>query len=124
MLFADFYTIRHSEETDSKTTFHIRLNPEHFIYRGHFPGQPVLPGVCTLQIIKECAEQLLGENLRCQQMMLCKFLRFVDPAQCNEISLTLSLEEQEGGRFRLVAEGMSGGFYFIKMKGIYQGCSE
>ena len=28
----------------SNTSFRLRLNPEHFIYQAHFPGEPVTPG--------------------------------------------------------------------------------
>ena len=27
----------------SNTSFRLRLNPEHFIYQAHFPGEPVTP---------------------------------------------------------------------------------
>ena len=36
----------------------IRLNPDHEIYRAHFPGNPITPGVCIVQIISE----VLGEQ--------------------------------------------------------------
>ncbi|MFQ7386709.1 MAG: hypothetical protein ACLRM8_02525 [Alistipes sp.] len=31
--------------------FRVRLDASHPVYRGHFPGHPVLPGVCTLQLV-------------------------------------------------------------------------
>ena len=33
--------------------FRVRLDASHPVYRGHFPGHPVLPGVCTLQLVRE-----------------------------------------------------------------------
>ena len=47
----------------SNTSFRLRLNPEHFIYQAHFPGEPVTPGVCILQIGKELLAELLQESL-------------------------------------------------------------
>ena len=32
--------------------FRVRLDASHPVYRGHFPGHPVLPGVCTLQLVR------------------------------------------------------------------------
>ena len=116
MLLTDFYTIDHTIPSDSGTMFHIKLNPNHVIYSGHFPGQPVLPGVCTLQIIKECVQQLVHTKLQYAQIALCKFLRYVDPAQCNEMALNISVNKKEDGTFQLVANGVSSDFNFIKVK--------
>jgi 3-hydroxyacyl-[acyl-carrier-protein] dehydratase len=116
MLFTDFYTVDQMIMSDSGAVFHITLNPNHVIYNGHFPGQPVLPGVCSLQIIKECAEQLVNKKLHYAQISLCKFLRYVDPVQCNEITLNISIVKNEEGMFQISANGMNGDSYFIKIK--------
>jgi 3-hydroxyacyl-[acyl-carrier-protein] dehydratase len=116
MILTDFYKIDHTTQDNSGTIFHIKLNPDHDIYKSHFPGQPVLPGVCMLQIIKECAEQLINNKLKYKQIVLCKFLRFVDPVRCNEITLTVSLNEKEDGTFLLIANGINGDSHFIKIK--------
>ena len=55
MLLDNFYTILSSESSDSTIwTIQVKLNPGHPVYQGHFPGHPVVPGVCLLQLIKEC----------------------------------------------------------------------
>lgn len=52
MLLENFYKIIHRKEReDGKREIEIELNPGHALYQGHFPGQPVVPGVCTLQMI-------------------------------------------------------------------------
>jgi 3-hydroxymyristoyl/3-hydroxydecanoyl-(acyl carrier protein) dehydratase len=54
MLLNSFYTLEAAPETTpTRVQATIRLNPDHAIFAGHFPGQPVVPGVCMLQIIKE-----------------------------------------------------------------------
>jgi 3-hydroxyacyl-[acyl-carrier-protein] dehydratase len=37
----------------------VLLNPEHEIFVGHFPNNPILPGVCIVQMIKEIQHQLV-----------------------------------------------------------------
>ena len=32
--------------------FRVRLDASHQVFRGHFPGHPMLPGVCTLQLVR------------------------------------------------------------------------
>ena len=51
MLLENFYKIIHiKEREDGKQAIEIELNPGHVLYQGHFPGQPVVPGVCTLEL--------------------------------------------------------------------------
>ena len=57
-----FYVIKREERCD-KQCFTIRLNGEHEIFKAHFPGEPITPGVCQLQMVVECAEQLLNTVL-------------------------------------------------------------
>ena len=38
----------------------IRLLPECAIYQGHFPGNPVTPGVCQVGIVEELAGMICG----------------------------------------------------------------
>ena len=75
MLLENFYKIIHRKEReDGKREIEIELNPGHALYQGHFPGQPVVPGVCTLQMIKESAEQIVSQPLQYVQIASSKFL--------------------------------------------------
>jgi 3-hydroxyacyl-[acyl-carrier-protein] dehydratase len=116
MLLENLYKINKKEATESGTAFYIELNPEHEIYKGHFPGQPVLPGVCSLQIIKECAQEILGTELQYSQMGSCKFNSSIDPVRNNKIQLNISLKPKEDDGFQLQVEGMYGENPFIKIK--------
>jgi len=118
MILTDFYKIIQTIENDSGTMFYIALNPNHSIYSSHFPGQPVLPGVCTLQIIKECAEQLTDKKLQYKKILQCKFLRFIDPTQNNKLTLKISLKDMENDEIQLTANGITDEFDFIKTKAI------
>ena len=75
MLLDNFYTILSSESSDSTIwTIQIKLNPGHPVYQGHFPEHPVVPGVCLLQLIKECVEDIRQQKLQVTQVSSCKFL--------------------------------------------------
>ena len=54
-----YYHILSSEITADAGVFRVALNADCEVYQGHFPGEPVCPGVCNIQMIKECAEMLL-----------------------------------------------------------------
>ena len=112
MLLENFYKIIHRKEReDGKREIEIELNPGHALYQGHFPGQPVVPGVCTLQIIKESAEQIANQPLQSS-----KFLSAINPLETPRLQLFIRLEETEEHLFKLQAEGICNGKEFIKLK--------
>ena len=60
----DFYTINEFQKlADDKALVSITINSGHQIFEGHFPGQPVTPGVCMMQIIKELGEKWSNKKL-------------------------------------------------------------
>lgn len=107
MLLNNLYTLLSSESSDERTwTIHVKLNPEHALYQGHFPGYPVVPGVCLLQIIKESAESIRQQKLQYTQVASCKFLSAIQPMKTPELYFTLTFKETEEGDLPLKAEGI------------------
>lgn len=119
MLLDHFYTSLSSETLDGLTwTVLIKQNPEHKLYEGHFPGHPVVPGVCLLQLIKESAESIRQHKLQYAQIASCKFLSAIDPSATPNLTITLTLKEIEEGKLQLQAEGMAEQTCFIKLKAV------
>lgn len=119
MLLDNFYTLLSSEVSDSFTrTIQIELNPEHAIYQGHFPEHPVVPGVCMLQIIKECIETFRQQKLQYVQMSSCKFLSAINPLETPHLSIALTLKDTEEDKLQLQAEGTVENECFIKLKAV------
>lgn len=67
----------------------LALNPSHPIFAGHFPGQPVVPGACQLQIVQEVLSHLTGRDLRLQKADQIKFLTPIDPRHYPRLQLDL-----------------------------------
>ncbi|MGE8429375.1 MAG: hypothetical protein ACN6O7_15950 [Sphingobacterium sp.] len=96
MVLADFYTIRSSEvREDGKHLIEIGIHPEHPIFDGHFPGRPVTPGVCMLQIIKNITEDLLQTKLRMRSAKNIRFYAIIDPFVHPILTLELAVQETE-----------------------------
>jgi 3-hydroxyacyl-[acyl-carrier-protein] dehydratase len=54
--------------------------PESFLgFQGHFPGQPVLPGVCLVQVAEVAAEEMTGCALKLDAIINAKFFTSVAP---------------------------------------------
>ncbi len=64
----DFFSIiSKSSDESGRYTYIVRINPEHPIFKGHFPGKPIVPGVMTLFMTRLCAQDALslGETRVC-----------------------------------------------------------
>lgn len=61
-------------------------------YRGHFPGNPILPGIVQLSFIRRLAERRLGRLLRLEGVRRIKYLRTITP----DLPVTLKLELEPG----------------------------
>jgi len=95
-LLKNFYTIQALEATDQKLEATLILNVDHPVYQGHFPGQPVVPGVVQLQMVKELLEEHLNKLLTINNMSQAKFLSLIVP-DTNPIQFTIAFsctEEQ------------------------------
>lgn len=106
MLIADYYTILGSERLDEQTfLFRFTLNPESDVYRGHFPDNPIAPGVCTLQMIKECIQTVLSrDTLRLPQVKQCRFSRLLRPSD-KQLELTVRLTGDQSFTAEITEEG-------------------
>ena len=62
-LINDFFQIISTETVDGGFKCRTRLNANHDYYRVHFPGNPVTPGVCLLQMATEILSQEYGKKL-------------------------------------------------------------
>ena len=51
----------------------------HEIFSGHFPGNPIVPGVCMVQIIIELVSKALARPVKLVRCDNLKFLRLIRP---------------------------------------------
>ena len=96
MLLKDFYTIKELEKTsDSKYKVQIVINEKHEVFEGHFPGNPIMPGVCMMQIIKELVEQITVCSLFMESLSNVKFMALINPFVNPELLLELDVTTTE-----------------------------
>ena len=116
MLIKDYYTIENvSKKGDGTTCFYIHLRPDSTIYEGHFPGEPVSPGVCNIQMIKECAEQVAGKSLLLNNLQQCRLTTLVTPILHPQVEVTILLEEK-GDAYKLKATIGKGEEVYLDLK--------
>ena len=85
-----FYDIIESHKDGATGVYHVAILPECSVYQGHFPGDPICPGVCNIETIKECVCDLLGCDLRIQSIKQCRLTAIATPTVCPEVSITIN----------------------------------
>ncbi|WP_207798847.1 3-hydroxyacyl-ACP dehydratase [Taibaiella soli] len=111
----DFYTVHDLKQEENTVTGKILFNQQHEIFKGHFPGQPVVPGVCTMQIVKEIVAQQTGTTLTIRNTGQVKFLQLILPEVApvftiswkiagNELSVDASFKNDQTAIFKMTAQ--------------------
>lgn len=101
---------------------HLRVS--HRIFAGHFPGRPVLPGACLVQLVQELAESVAGSAVRLVRAGPIKFIAMIDPDRDGSISMTLTGKEVATQEWEITAEGSNAGGVCFKFKGIFRAGSD
>ena len=94
-IFNNFYTIQNQEGENGNFKVNISLDPLHEIFKGHFPGNPVTPGVCMMQIVKEITENITQKKLFLKSANNIKFMAIINPNETPDLILDLVIDEKE-----------------------------
>ncbi|MBN1416842.1 MAG: hydroxymyristoyl-ACP dehydratase [Bacteroidales bacterium] len=115
----DLYVIKDIQEDSQggRVIIQTEINPDHALFGGHFPGSPVLPGVCTIQIMKELLIFHLGTRLELRKAGTIKYLSFINPEVNRLINFDLQVKETEEGQLAVSATVFYGTTVFCSFKG-------
>lgn len=103
MLLNDFFRISNTESSATEIWAELFINADHKIFEGHFPNQPVVPGVCMMQMVKEIVEQVLGKQTNLINAAEMKFLAVINPLENNLVQATIKYSEDEKGSINIAA---------------------
>lgn len=78
---------------DREAEYRVRFDASHPIFAGHFPGHPVVPGACLVQIAEELLVTQLGQTVRFTSVRNLKFRQPVMPDQEVTVAI-LPVKEQ------------------------------
>ncbi|MDR0413382.1 MAG: hypothetical protein LBH61_06250 [Dysgonamonadaceae bacterium] len=87
-LIHDFYQIEPAGGEEAAGEYTLALNKSHFIYRVHFQGNPVTPGVCIILLCKELMELRFGKSFFLKSLSNVKFLSVIDPRVTDRIQVS------------------------------------
>ncbi len=115
----DFYTIINQESSEGSIISRIAIDKNHQIFGGHFPGLPVVPGVCMMQIVRELMEGHTNQKLRIVAGDNMKFLSVINPEVHPEVVATITYTESEQA-YKIQATLTETSTTFFKLKATLQ----
>ena len=120
MLAGDFFFITTLQQESGKISAALEINADHKIFEGHFPGQPVVPGVCMMQMVKEILEAVLEQPLRLYTADNLKFLAVIDPVETNTIQAVLKYTTAADESIQVSATFLNDSVVYFKMNGVFR----
>ena len=77
-------------QSPNERVYRIRLNPEHTIYKAHFPELPITPGVILVRIGVELLGRMLGRKVHLVGAPNIKFTAPVYPEGGKELDYVIA----------------------------------
>lgn len=94
MFEGDFYRTIAFTLTEEGYMAEVELRADHPVYQGHFPAQPVVPGVCTMRVVRELTARAVGCAIWFDTIREAKFVSALIPCEGLRIVVDATLCEQ------------------------------
>lgn len=121
MILEGFYEISNTSLAGDNAVTTLKVNKDHEIYQGHFPGRPVTPGVVLMHLFKEEAERIFDRKLQLVRAENVKFLAVFDPTEDSELILESNLTES-GEFIKLKGMARNSRGTVLKISSLYKVC--
>jgi 3-hydroxyacyl-[acyl-carrier-protein] dehydratase len=115
-----FYTINALKFEDNVLEATISIDPKHTIYEGHFPNNPVTPGVVQLEMVKEILGTQFNKTIQLKTLATSKFLAVLNPLNTPEATFKMTVTEQEDQTLKVSGQLSNSEGICLKFSGIYQ----
>ena len=106
------YKILSTNKINNGISYQISLLRDCPIYTAHFPGKPITPGVCILQMVEELLADYTLRNLRIVIVKNAKFLNVLTPTEeVIQFNLFSIIQEEEKIKVQSTVTDSSGTIY-------------
>lgn len=117
----NLFSIMSQAQEDGQPAFQVRIHKEWPIYKAHFPGHPITPGVCIVQMIQELLQAYLGREVSPRKAKTVKYTAIISPDEVSELSVSFpKIEEQEDGSLKVQAQVAGGETIYTKLSATFQ----
>ena len=119
MSLKSLYTISDLKYSEAEFSASLRFNPGHEVFNGHFPGQPVVPGVVLINILKDLCSVIVGSEVSLKKGTNIKFLNMTVPAEKATYYISGTFAKNEDEMISMSANILGEGEVSIKFKGVF-----
>ncbi len=104
-----------SKEND--TLYKATINSDSHIFEGHFPGNPVVPGVMSVWLVRTCANMML--NRQFSNFHTIKEVKYISPIKPESSPVSVALTLAADGEEPTIAAELTDkdGNLLVKLKG-------
>lgn len=114
-----FYTITSLNHENGLIEAIINIDANHEIFKGHFPGNPVTPGVVQMEIIKELLSTHLKRTVHLKTLSTCKFLAILNPNETPNVNVKISILPNETDSIKISGQILADSTTFFKLQAEY-----
>lgn len=117
MIFLDnLYTIVSTpEESTEAVRFQIRLNADSVIFKAHFPGEPIMPGACIVQMVQELFAVWTKREVEIAKIVNLKFLSVIKPDEVLDLDVAIKIKKEEDQQVHINADIVKDETTYTKM---------
>lgn len=96
---------------------HLKINWTHDIFSGHFPGNPVLPGVVQVQMVTEIINKAMNGDFILARASSIKYPNMVVPKICDTLTIDIQVMKHDSSEYGINATLAHEKLTFLKLKG-------
>ena len=67
------------------------------VYAGHFPGKPICPGACNIEMVKELALLTCGSEADIESIHRCRMLKLMTPTATPTVEISILMSDNGSG---------------------------
>jgi len=121
MLTGDLFITNNPEQkSENEYRLLFNCNVSHPIFKGHFPGSPILPGVCMIQLVRESLSGFIRNECSLFRARSIKFVNVIVPGKEPDLVLELKINSVENDLMDVSAQIKSETTSFFQFRGQYK----
>jgi 3-hydroxyacyl-[acyl-carrier-protein] dehydratase len=100
-----WYELKNLRQSDSdEISAEIQVPPDSFWFSGHFPGEPILPGIAQLGMVFDAINQSKRRNLKICSISRVRFKQLIRPNDLLRVFASLRKDYTGSYNFRIMAK--------------------
>lgn len=118
MLVEKLFEIEDVKQVENKLSTTVEINAKNKIFEGHFPNNPITPGVIQVQLVKEILEKHFNKSLKLSTMDRCKFVAILNPETNPVIDVEITVDKLDDS-YKIKASGKDASNTYFKFSALY-----